>query len=209
MLFSANLYSQAIDAPNSIDNCNVVLGAGFVYHGYSEVDDFRKANGLLKDEIKFAMGAQFYAELLLNNTFSLSLPVGLAVGYRYQALEGAYKYSSSLGYTAERKAQLFNNIAYVNVLLPLDDEKYWLLGCSAGLGASTYKYALEYSALYTNYNATSKGTVVPLSVFLDWGADGIGARFGYSYVMSKYEDVDGVTPKGNGNQFFLDLRYAI
>jgi hypothetical protein len=210
MLLSVSLYAQENEVPNAIDDCNVILGAGFVYHGYTETDDFRKSTGSFKDEIKWGIGVQFNAELLLNDTFSLSLPVGLAAGYRFQTMEGGYKYSTFSGDTLERKVQLQNNIAYFNVLLPIDDEKYWLLGCSAGIGASTYKYTLEFSnPASTDLSKSAKGTIVPLSVFFDWGADGIGARFGYTYVISKYADIEGYTPKGSGNQFFLDLRYAI
>jgi len=210
-LLAANLYAQESGSKNMIDNSNVLLGIGAVFHQYTEQDDFRKPSGLFgtADELKYGAGLQLNAELLLNNTFSLSLPFGLGVGYKFQILGSSVKYSTLSGSTLDKKVEISNNIGYVSIYIPLDSEKYWLLGGSAGYGASNYKYTLDYSNSTPDVSYSSKGSVIPLSVFLDWGADGFGARFGYTYVMSKYPAISGSTPKGNGNQFYFDLRYAI
>ncbi len=211
-LFSVNLYAQENETENLYENCNVLLGVGTSYHVFSDDDYFRKGTGLFgdDDEITGAAGLYFNAELLLNDTFSLSLPVGLSAGYRIQTMEGGYEYSTIGGYTVERKVQIVDNIGYVNVFVPIDDEKYWLIGGSVGLGASNYKVTWDGdNPAYVDTEESSSGTIVPLSIFLDWGADGFGGRAGYTYVMSDYADINGETPKGDGNRFFIELRYGI
>lgn len=211
VLFSMNLYSQGSTGGNLYDDSYVELGAGLTYHYFSKTDDFRKASGLFgnDDKISYVIGLQLNAELMLNKTFSLSLPFDIGAGYRFQTMSNKVKYSTTMGYEIEKKVELINNIGYLSLYIPLDNEKYWLLGGSVGFGASKYSLSWEYeNPLIVDTKDSSTGTVIPLSVFLDWGADGLGGRFGYTYVMSKYSDIDGSKPEGNGSQFFIDIRYA-
>lgn len=210
-LLSMNTFALA-NEDESIFDCNVLLGVGTFYHHFSGSDDFRKGSGLFgdDDEITGMGGLDFHAELLLNDTFSLSLPFGLGVGYKIQTMEGGYKYSTTFGYTIERKVQIINNIGYATAYIPLGDARYWLIGCSAGLGASSYKISWEGSnPAYNDTKDSASGMVIPLSLFIDWGADGFGGRAGYTYVLSDYDDILGSTPDGDGSQFFIELRYAI
>ncbi|HPS87452.1 MAG TPA: hypothetical protein PLY36_11945, partial [Spirochaetota bacterium] len=210
LVLSVNLYSQDTKAANLYDDSYVSIGAGFQYHYFTSKDNFRNPTGAFgnSDEIKGVAGLNLNAELLLNKTFSLDLPVGIGAGYKFQTMSGGFEYSF-LGGTVKRTVDITNHIAFIDVYLPLDSEKYWLIGGTAGIGASEYAYKLDYSSTFSDVEKSSNGFVVPLGVFLDWGADGIGGRLGYTYVFSKYSDIDGVTPKGNGSQFYIELRYAI
>lgn len=197
-------------AASLYDDSYVSLGAGLMFHTFAEKDDFRVPTGAFgtTDEIKYQLGVTLSAELLLNKTLSLELPVGLGLGYKFQTMNGGFEYSI-LGTTMKRTVDITNHIALVNVYIPLDNEKYWLLGVTGGFGASTYTYNLDFSDATTDVKESSNGYVVPVGVFLDWGADGIGARIGYTYVISNYADIDGITPKGDGSQIYFELRYAI
>jgi hypothetical protein len=215
-IFQSNVY--AVDTTESVYEMNYVsLGAGFLFHKYTGMDNFREKTGYFSndDQINFGLGFQFNGELMLNKTFSLNTPVGLAVGYRWQAITGGYTYSSAYMGKLTREVNITNNIAYFSAAFPLDSQKYCYLGALAGIGASTYELKWEWSdkksgVTYSpDINKSAKGFVVPVGVFLDWGSDGIGGRLGAEYMFSKYSKIDGSKPNGNGYQIYLNLRYAI
>jgi len=210
-IFTSSLFAQDSQNENLVDNGNFIIGAGLAFQYFSQEDDFRKASGLFgdSDKIEGVTGAQLYGELLLNDTFALELPVGVGIGYKFQMMAGGVEYTTTLSNTIEKKIEITNHIAYMNLYIPLDADKYWVLGGTAGVGYSGYEISWTYSSsAYTDTSDTASGFVIPLGVFLDWGADGIGGRLGYNYVLSKYSDIDGSTPKGGGSQFYIDLRYA-
>lgn len=209
-LLSVNLYAEENDVKNLYEDSYVSLGAGFLYHSFTDKDEFRTPTGAFggSDEIKGVVGLDLSATLMLNKIVSFDLPVGIGTGYRFQTMSGGFEYSYTGG-TVKRTVDIINHIAFVDVYLPLDNDKYWLIGGTAGIGASKYVYQLDFSSMFTDVKESSSGYVVPLGVFLDWGADGVGGRLGYTYVFSKYSDIDGVTPKGDGSQFYIELRYAI
>jgi hypothetical protein len=215
-IFQSNVY--AADTTESVYEMNYVsLGAGILFHKYTGMDDFRDKTGTFSndDQINFGLGMQLNGELMLNKAFSLSTPVGLAVGYRWQAITGGYTYTSALWGKLTREVNIINNIAYFSAAVPLDSKKYCYLGALAGIGASTYELKSEWSEKKSgitypaDINKSAKGFVVPVGVFLDWGSDGIGGRLGAEYMFSKYSKIDGSKPNGNGYQIYLNLRYAI
>jgi hypothetical protein len=208
-VLSENIYAAE---QNAIDNGNVSLGAGIYVQKFSETDSLRKATGLFGsfDEIKFITGFSLNAELLLNKTFSFQSPIGLATGYRYQYGTGGYNYSSSIDGNLERRVSITNHIVYVSAALPLDSDKYFLLGVSAGAGLSKYTYSEKYSnPIYSDIEKSANGQVFPVGGFFDWGADGFGGRLGADYIISKYKKIYSLQPKGNGMQYYLTIRYVI
>jgi len=212
VFLSVSLYAEGNNTKSLYDDSYVVLDAGLFLHYFTESDEFRKASGLFGDDdkIDYLLGLVFDAELLLNKTFSLNLPVNLGVGYKFQTMSNTVEYSTTMGYEIEKKVEIMNNIGFMNVYIPLDPVKYLLLGGSVGVGASKYSLSWEYENPSINdSNDSSYGIVIPLSVFLDWGTSGLGGRVGYTYVLSKYSDINGSTPNGDGSQIFIDIRYSI
>jgi hypothetical protein len=212
--FSVNLHAS--EELNTIDNNNVSIGAGLYYQKFIGTDDFRTGTGLFgdNDKINYLVGVSLNGELLLNKTFSIKSPLGFATGYRFQYASGGYVYSSYIGDTLERKVSLTNHIVYVSAALPLDNDKYFLLGVSVGAGLSKYTYSLKWTSRSAgnndpNYNKSANGQVFPIGGFFDWGADGFGGRLGAEYIVSKYKKIDGSQPKANGMQYYLNIRYAI
>ena len=199
---------------NLIDDTNFSIGAGVLLHFFSKVDDFRKGSiGEFagKDDIKTMPGVQLNTELNLNAIFYLDLPVGLASGYRFQFITISREYSATImGTTTMQLTQDFdymNHIGYFDILLPLGSRKYCILGTDVGCGYSKFTYAVSGTGI-TKEEKSSSGIIVPVGVFIDWGADGIGARFGYDYCFSKYNKILGSKPSADGHQVYLNLRYA-
>jgi hypothetical protein len=210
---SADLF--AADTQNAIDNGNVSIGAGFFIHKFKQADYYREGSGLFgdSDKISYLAGFSLNGELLLNKTFSFQSPLGFATGYRFQYGTGGIIYSF-LGDELERKVTITNHIVYVSASFPLDSEKYYLLGISAGAGLSKYAYSEKWTKrsagnTYPNYDKSANGQVFPIGAFFDWGADGIGGRIGADYIISKYKKIDGNQPKGDGMQYYLTIRYVI
>lgn len=207
----------ASDNKYVFDDANASIGLGFVYQQFSGMDSFREGTGLFgdSDKIDYVAGIAFNGELLLNKTFSLQIPYGLALGYRFQTMEGGYEYSGVFGGTFERKVSIKNHIAYISAAVPVDNDKYFLLGVSAGAGVSTYTFSAKWTKKVTgvtydpDVSESSSGFVFPIGCFFDWGADGFGGRFGCEYVVSQYDKIGDEKPKGNGFQIYLNLRYAI
>ncbi|MGL4368160.1 MAG: hypothetical protein ACRCUT_00580 [Spirochaetota bacterium] len=215
LFFSCNALS-ASEPIYVYDDAYVSFGGGLFYHSFSGDDALREETGMADsdDSITSMMGFAFNAELLMNKTFSLEIPFGLAAGYRFQYMDGGYAYSGALLGSFERKVAVKNHILCFSAAYPLDAENYYLLGVSAGAGLSVYAFSLKWSeqpdwTTFSDSAESAHGLIVPVGFFLDWGADGIGARLGCEYILSKYEKLDGDQPRGNGYQIYLNLRYAI
>ena len=200
---------------NIVDDSAFSLGAGVVTHFFSKTDDFRKGSipGFKgDDDVKYAAGLQANAELNLSKFLALNLPIGVNPGYRFQYLNVSREYTATNLFTYEstklkQKFNYFNNIGYVDFLLPLGSSKYLVLGAEAGCGLSTFRYTSSGTGISEKTDSVN-GLVIPLGLFLDWGADGFGGRIGYDYVISKYSKLKGSKPSADGHQLYINVRYA-
>jgi hypothetical protein len=210
-VYAAPVRTATASEPYIFDTNRLLLGIGLMYHHFFVSDDFRKggAYGIPsgKDEIKNALGFDFNAELLLNKNFAIKSKYGLAAGYRFEYLTRKYEYSYGVGGTLEREITMTNHILYYSISQPLDSSKYCSAGILAGLGMSKYERKLDFSSSADD-SKTSWGAVLPIGAFIDWGADGIGARFGTELLLSRYEKVDGMRPNSTGGRFYINMRYA-
>ncbi len=191
-----------------------VVGIGYMLHGFSEEDSFRKATGdYAGDQINAVAGPEAYLEFFLGKYFTL--------GAKYQRGNGGFiyrVYANNGSAEVERIVTITNSILYGNLSVPMGSSS-WRLGLTAGAGSTKYAYSFEctkaegsFSCL-DKYQESSDGTVTTAGLFADWGADGFGGRMGFSSIQTKYDDmpdIDGKiqTPSGSGMQTFINLRYA-
>jgi len=200
---------------NIVDDTYVSVGAGIVAQYFSKKDDFRKGSypGFKGDiDVKYAAGLQANAEFNLSKFLALNLPVGINPGYRFQYLNVERKYTATNIMTNQsselkQKFDYLNHIGYIDFLLPVGASKYLVLGAETGCGLSTFKYTVSGTGISKSTKSVN-GIVVPLGVFLDWGADGFGGRIGYDYIISKYSKLNGSKPSMDGHQLYINARYA-
>ncbi len=199
---------------NLVDDTYVSIGAGLAAHLFSKSDDFRKGSmpGFKgSDDVNYAAGFQANAEVNLSKLLALNLPVGVNPGYRFQYLGVTREYTATVIATGvsskiTQKFGYFNHIAYLDFLYPVGS-KYLVLGAETGCGLSTFKYTVSGTGL-SKTNDSVNGLIVPIGVFLDWGADGVGGRVGYDYIVSKYGKINGKKPSFDGHQLYANFRYA-
>jgi hypothetical protein len=195
-------------------NSKATIGIGLIGHYFLVSDDFREGGhyGIPgdDDEIKYIYGFNINPEILLNKALPINSKYGFAAGYRLEYIMGGYKYSYGAGGTMERKVNILNNIFYCSVSQPLDSKKYCLVGILGGIGPSRYKMSVDTSSSAVgDYNKSVWGLVMPAGVFVDWGGDGIGARFGIELLMSVYTKEDGIRPQSTGIRAYLNLRHTL
>ncbi|HEY1406920.1 MAG TPA: hypothetical protein VF857_09950 [Spirochaetota bacterium] len=200
---------------NLVDDTYVTVGAGLVTHFFTKQDDFRKGsisgfNG--SDDVNFATGVQANADFNVNKFLELNLPVGVNPGYRFQYIGVTREYTATSLYSnastkLKQKFNYFNHIGYVDFLFPIGSSKYLVLGAEAGCGLSTFKYTVSGTGISEKKDSVN-GIVIPLGLFLDWGADDFGGRIGYDYMISKYSKLRGSKPSLDGHQLYVNLRYA-
>lgn len=201
--------------PNLVDDTYVSVGAGLLTHFFTKTDDFRKGSipgfdG--EDDVTFATGIQANTELNLSKFLELNLPVGVNPGYRFQYIGVSREYTATALYTGVRtklkqEFDYYNHIGYIDILLPVGSKKYIVFGAEAGCGYSTFKYTVSGTGISKKTDSVN-GMIIPLGLFMDWGADGFGGRVGYDYIISKYSELNGSKPSMDGHQIYINLRYA-
>lgn len=93
------------------------------------------------------------------------------------------------------------------------EKSYTRVGLVGGVGTAEYEYDGALPLFGFDRHVKSSGLAALAGVYLDWGADGFGARLGYDYIATELDDVDiaGVgtrTPDATGAGPYLDLRWA-
>lgn len=84
---------------------------------------------------------------------------------------------------------------------------YARVGVMAGFGSSLYSHEVNSPAGCTH--ATSEGQAQFADAFLDWGAEGIGARLGVRILKTDLDNLNGVAVDGSGTGWYLHLRWSI
>lgn len=177
----------------------VVIGIGLGIHSYSEVDDVRNQFYLSTPEAG-GMGVIFGEWYPLEN-----IGVGirsLAVAQTETIISGGFQ----LDTTATTTATLLTA-----TLIPwVSSDGYYRAGIVAGAGSATYEVTQTLGALSASIDTS--GTAVLGGGYIDWGADGFGARFGANYLSTTFDPlVNGSTElsvDGSGTHWYFDLRWA-
>jgi hypothetical protein len=109
-------------------------------------------------------------------------------------------------------ATIVTEFTVVNSLLTanwvvLGGRRYARLGVLAGLGFSEYKVSETNDPGVSRTSSTS-GPAGLAGIYVDWGADGLGGRFGVQYLATELEDIDGASVDVSGRDITFDIRWA-
>ena len=97
--------------------------------------------------------------------------------------------ASTFEFTNEVDLDIANLLFTVN-WVPLGGRRYARLGLLAGLGLTDYEFTETNGPGGTATSSTS-GTAALVGIYVDWGADGFGARFGTQYLETDLDAIDG------------------
>lgn len=194
---------QAAQADERDNDQVVVIGAGFGGHAFSRTHHAESESSEL--DVKSALMSQYYAEWYVFDEVGVGLRF-ITFGTTASALT-----TVTLGGTTETvKDEIELNVDNWQLTVnwvPLGGSSYARLGVLAGLGISDYELAETRTPGGSDTNSTS-GTAALLGVYVDWGADGFGARLGTQYLATDLGDIDGSSVDASGRDIYLDLRWA-
>lgn len=135
------------------------------------------------------------------------------MGLRFIGFDASVSASSSvtIGSTtasASSTAELVVDTVLVTAhWVPLGGRRYARMGVLAGLGMTSYEFT-ETNDPGPDASVTTSGPATLLGVYLDWGADGIGGRFGAQYLATSLDPVNGADVDVSGREIYVDLRWA-
>lgn len=186
---SPNLYAQ-----DGANDQTVVIGFGFGIHNYSETDAIRNYGLIFEDDVVMT---QLYVEWYVFEK--------IGFGFRLISL-GVRETGPTFGGTSETELSVDNNIFTVN-WVPLGADSYARLGLLAGAGNSTYEVTQSGTSM-TDSSVSSSGTATLLGIYVDWGGEDFGARFGVNFLGTDLDDINGLTADASGTSIYFDLRWA-
>ncbi|MCZ6533454.1 MAG: hypothetical protein O7A08_10885, partial [SAR324 cluster bacterium] len=129
------------------------------------------------------------------------------IGFGFRRINlGVTETISALGATAETKLIADSNIFTVN-WVPLGADSYARLGLLAGVGNTTYEVPRT-GTLLTNLSLSSSGSATLLGIYVDWGGEDFGARFGANFLETDLGDANGFSADASGRSIYFDLRWA-
>ncbi|MCZ6645122.1 MAG: hypothetical protein O7B79_02675 [SAR324 cluster bacterium] len=186
---SPNLYAQ-----DDTNDQTVVIGIGFGIHTFSETDDVRQNVFLIADDVA-GMG-QLYVEWYVFET----------IGFGIRSINLGVTETISFGTTIETELSVDNNFFTVN-WVPLGADSYARMGLLAGVGNSNYEVTQTVTPGGTS-SISSSGSATLLGIYVDWGGEDFGARFGANFLETDLDDINGLTVDASGRSIYFDLRWA-
>ena len=194
------IFFVAVDAPNlyAQDGTNdqtVVIGVGFGIHNFSETDKVRRTSFFITSAL--AGMSQLYVEWYVFEK--------IGFGIRSMNL-GVTETIAVFGARAETELIVANNFFTVN-WVPREADSYARWGLLAGVGISKYEVT-QSGSLVSNSSISSSGTATLLGIYLDWGGEDFGARFGANFLTTDLDAINGLSADASGNSIYFDLRWA-
>jgi len=195
----------------------VVIGLGMGGFVYNTVDTPREGSGGIWNDLdtldKAGQGKVFIEWYLFGD---------IGIGFHNITTSSGVKYIGA--YTEiTREVSISNNFVTAQWIFS-GSEDYTRLGIIGGIGSSTYTWnykcesRLSSGCSFNEINLESKGQATLGGVFIDWGAEDFGARFGYTSITTtgygefketstnatlEVDDLD-----GSGGGIYFDLRWA-
>lgn len=197
-------------SPARANDQEFVVGAGLGGFNFSESDDFRQGSDEFNgsDEIDAGVLFQLYGEWYLLDD--------IGFGLRLMSVTGARTYENQFA-KLEDTANVQATLITVN-WIPLGSEDYVRLGLMGGLGGASYEAKRTFTDKEgilggdSEDSESTSGTASLLGVYVDWGADGFGARFGVSQLYTDLDPIksggEELAVDGTGTAWYFDLRWA-
>ena len=172
-----------------------VIGVGVGFHRFSSSDDFRAPQFPFLLEIDAAGMSQLYAEWYALGTIGVGARI-INLGVTEEVRIG--------GSTLQKEVTVQTNLLTLH-WVPLGGRSYTRVGILVGAGSSNYKATEDASG----FSGSASGSATLAGVYVDWGGEDFGARFGAHFLDTDLDNLNGLRVDASGTAFYLDLRWAI
>ena len=194
---------EAPEAPQRDNDHIVVIGAGFGGHTFAT--PHRAGQNTVALEVISAFMQQIYGEWYAFDQVGFGLRL-ITFGTSASSFTTVTVGNTTTTATSEVDLNVGNLLFTVN-WVPLGGQRYARLGLLAGLGLSDYEFTESSSPAGSATESTS-GPAALLGIYVDWGADGFGARFGLQFLETDLDPINGSPVDVSGREIYLDLRWA-
>ena len=76
----------------------------------------------------------------------------------------------------------------------------------AGIGTAEYEATRTFGS--SSFSGTSTGPATLAGIYVDWGGDFFGARFGANVISTDLGDINGLEVDASGTSLYFDFRWA-
>ncbi len=197
LFFAAAVVLALLDPASGLPAENdqtAVFGLGFGPHRFSGSDDFRAPQSPFVLEIDAAGMSQLYVEWYALGT--------IGIGARIIHL-GVVEEVQTAGPTLKKKVTVQNNLLTLH-WVPLGGRSYARVGILVGAGSSNYKASED----AFGFSGSASGSATLAGVYVDWGAEDFGGRFGVHVLETDLDSLNGRRVDASGTALYLDLRWA-
>lgn len=186
---------------------SVVIGLGLGVHSFSTIDETREGgDGYSQDEVSAAVMFEYYIEWYFINE--------LAIGYRNLTLINNRELYISSEIQIKQEWTISTSLITLNwVLYGVND--YTRIGFIGGYGSSEYKITQTVEAEASSSSKdefSTNGTATLMGIYVDWGDEGFGARFGYNALNTSYDKLKDNSREyevdASGGATYFDFRWA-
>ncbi len=171
-----------------------VIGLGAGLHFFSTTDNAR-SNFILAPNV--AGMSEFFGEWYVFGE--------LGIGVRFINF-GVTETVTASGGSSETTLDV-NNVIFTVNWVPFGASGYTRMGLMAGAGPSDYELTQTNSAGASTTQSAS-GTAALAGIYVDWGGESFGARFGGNFIFTDLGDINGAPADGSGTTIYFDLRWA-
>ena len=172
----------------------VVIGLGAGLHFFSTTDNAR-SNFILAPDLAG-----------MNEIFGEWYIFG-EVGFGVRLISfGVMETVTTSGGSSEKELNV-NNVIFTINWVPFGASGYTRMGLMAGAGPSDYEFTQTDTA-GTSTTDSASGTAALAGIYVDWGGESFGARFGGNFISTDLGDINGAPADGSGTTIYFDLRWA-
>ena len=195
LVIMAGTPAQAAD-----NDHKVVIGLGIGGHSFSTTDEVRDG-GVFTPDLNGGLVSDFLVEWYFLGNFGIGYrSVSIATGRVYTF--GPVSVTENINYSA--------GLITANWIPFTTSDKYVRYGLLGGIGGSSM--SRTWSDGSNSVSNDTSGSASLFGGFIDWGAEGFGARFGFNSLKTSLDPFkEGAATyevDGSGSHWYFDLRWA-